>query len=141
ESDELPTKWFIDILTEGNGDIGGVMQPPPEADAAAFLFCEGKREPRLLLQVARGDTANSQQKLHPDPRRRSHKASDMTKASSEMPPGKFRCVDIDEGSVGGQNRQKHTEISAGKARVHRLKPNSLTFIGRSRLWQALQPHQ
>src|SRR5262249_4756254 len=23
ESDELPTKWFIDILTEGHGDIGG----------------------------------------------------------------------------------------------------------------------
>jgi hypothetical protein len=30
---------------------------------------------------------------------------------------------------------------AGKARVHRLKPNASTFIGRSRLWQALQPHQ
>jgi len=29
------------------------MQPPPEADAAAFRFAEGKREPELLLQGAR----------------------------------------------------------------------------------------
>src|SRR5215831_18268438 len=26
----LDRKAFIDILTEGHGDIGGVMQPPPE---------------------------------------------------------------------------------------------------------------
>jgi hypothetical protein len=52
---------------EGHGDIGGAMQPPPEADAAAFLFGEGKGEPELLLQGAREDTANSQQELDHDP--------------------------------------------------------------------------
>jgi peptide/nickel transport system substrate-binding protein len=26
----LDRKAFIDILTEGHGDIGGTMQPPPE---------------------------------------------------------------------------------------------------------------
>jgi hypothetical protein len=59
------------------------MQPSPEADAAAFLFGEGKREPKLLLQGAREDTANSQQELDHDPRRRNHRASDLTKASTK----------------------------------------------------------
>jgi peptide/nickel transport system substrate-binding protein len=26
----LDRKAFVDILTEGKGDVGGVMQPPPE---------------------------------------------------------------------------------------------------------------
>src|SRR6267142_6760183 len=28
----LDRKAFIDIITEGQGDIGGVMQPPPEGE-------------------------------------------------------------------------------------------------------------